>query len=42
MSNDNPITILKQHVHVYYPKLTEIMNKCFKKEMFLTIPKMFK
>ena len=34
MSNDNPITILKQPVNVYYPKLTEIMNKCFKREMF--------
>ena len=34
MSNDNPITILKKPVNVYYPKLTEIMNKCFIKEMF--------
>ena len=25
---DNPITILKQPVHVYYRKLIEIMNNC--------------
>ena len=28
VSNDIPITVLEQRVHVYDRKLTEIMNEC--------------
>lgn len=34
ISNDIPIYILKQFVHVHCPKLTKIMNNCFLKKMF--------
>lgn len=35
ISNDIPIYILKQFVHVHCLKLTKIMNNCFLKKCFL-------
>ena len=39
VSNNIPISILKQSVHIYYSKLTKIMNDCLKTKCFLTLIK---